>query len=121
MSTSRTSRTSRVPTKAVAAGILLVSLVLAGIVSSYAASTPDGLTKVSEDKGFAETEEEHDAADSPFAGYGTSFVDDERLSGGLAGVVGVVVVLAATGGLALVLRRRGPAADDAQVPTDSTV
>ena len=32
---------------------------LAGVVSYYASSEPDGLTKVSEDKGFAGTETDH--------------------------------------------------------------
>lgn len=97
--------------KAVAVGILVVSLLLAGVVSFYAASSPDGLTKVSQDQGFADTEEEHGAADGPFAGYGSSFIDDERLSGGVAGVVGVLVVLALGSGLTLALRRRRPDAD----------
>ena len=44
------------------AGILVVALLLAGVVSFYAASSPDGLTKVSLDKGFADTEEDHGAA-----------------------------------------------------------
>jgi cobalt/nickel transport protein len=111
----------RVSNRAVALGILLVALVLAGVVSFYAASSPDGLSKVSEDQGFDSTAKSNAAEDSPFAGYGASFVDDERLSGGLAGVVGVVVVLALTGGLTLVLRRRGRADDDAQAPADTTV
>jgi len=113
----------RVSNRAVALGILVVALVLAGVVSFYAASTPDGLTKVSEDKGFDTTAETHGTEDGPFAGYGASFVDDDRLSGGLAGVVGVVVVLALAGGLTLALRRRGAATgdDDAQAPADTTV
>ncbi len=106
----------RVSHRAVAAGILLVTLVLAGFVSYYAASTPDGLTKVSEDQGFADTETTHATGDGPFAGYGASFVDDDRLSGGVAGVVGVVVVLGLAGGLTMLLRRRtsqDDAGDDA--------
>lgn len=93
--------------KWVAAGILVVALALAGIVSYYASSDPDGLTKVSQDKGFADTEKEHGAKDSPLAGYAAKDVDNERLSGGLAGVVGVVVVLVLGSGLAYVVRRRG--------------
>lgn len=99
----------RVSHRAVAAGILLVALVLAGFVSYYAASSPDGLTKVSQDEGFADTEKTHAADDGPFAGYGASFVHDDRLSGGVAGVVGVVVVLGLAGGLTMLLRRRTPA------------
>jgi hypothetical protein len=98
----------RTTIKIVAAGILLVSLLLAGVVSFYADSDPDGLTKVSEDKGFADTEKDHAASEGPFAGYGSSFINDERLSGGFAGIVGVLVVLGLAGGLAYVVRRREP-------------
>ena len=90
----------------VGAGILLVALVLAGVVSFYASSSPDGLNRVAEDQGFAHTEETHPSADGPLAGYETKAVDGDRLSGGLAGVAGVLVVLVVAGGLALVLRRR---------------
>jgi cobalt/nickel transport protein len=93
--------------RALALGILLVALVLAGFVSYYAASSPDGLTKVSQTEGFADTETEHHAGDGPFAGYGTSFISDGRLSGGFAGVVGVLVVLGLGTGLTYAVRRRG--------------
>jgi cobalt/nickel transport protein len=96
----------KVSTKAVAAGILFVALVLAGVVSFYAATTPDGLTKVSEDEGFHDTATTHGTQDGPFAGYEASFLDDGRLSKGAAGVIGVVVVLGLAGGLTLALRRR---------------
>lgn len=121
MSTATEPRARRVPTKVVAAGILVVALVLAGVVSFYASSQPDGLTKVSQDQGFADTETDHGTADGPFAGYGASFVDDERVSGGLAGVVGVVVVLVLAGGLTLALRRRTPSApvEPADEPADT--
>ena len=95
-----------VATKWVALGILVAALVLAGGVSYYASSQPDGLTKVSQDKGFAETEKDHGAKDSPLAGYAAEDVDNERLSGALAGIVGVVVVLALGTGLVYVVRRR---------------
>ncbi len=96
----------RVPTVTVVLGGLLVALLLAGIVSYYASSSPDGLNRVAADHGFAETERDHGAADGPLAGYETEGVDNGRLSGGLAGVVGCVVVLAVAGGLVVVLRRR---------------
>ncbi|CAN5117900.1 hypothetical protein BH09ACT12_BH09ACT12_19550 [soil metagenome] len=103
---------SRVSTKMVALGILLVALVLAGIVSFYAASSPDGLTKVSQEKGFAETETDHATGESPFAGYGSSFVDDDRASVGVAGVVGVLVVLGLGSGVTYLVRRRTPESAD---------
>lgn len=89
----------------VLSGVVL-ALLLAGILSFYASSQPDGLNRVAEDVGFAQTEGDHAAADGPLAGYETEGVGDSRLSGGLAGVVGVLVVLAVTGGLALLVRRR---------------
>lgn len=98
-----------VSTTWVAAGVVVVALVLAGGISFYASADPDGLTKISQDKGFADTETDHGAKDGPFAGYATKDVDNERLSGGLAGVVGVVVVLALGTGLGYVVRRRRPA------------
>ena len=104
-----------VSTRAVVVGALLVSLLLAGVVSLYAASTPDGLTKVSQDQGFADTETEHGAADGPFAGYDAGFLDGD-LGGAVAGVAGVVVVLVLGTALTAVVRRR-PGADE---PLDQT-
>lgn len=88
----------------------LVALLLAGVGSYYASSSPDGLEKVAQDEGIAAQEKPHAAADSPFAGYGTAGVSDGRLSGGLAGVVGVGLTALVGGGLFLLLRRRSPAA-----------
>ncbi|MBT2213370.1 MULTISPECIES: PDGLE domain-containing protein [Actinomadura] len=89
-------------------GFLLVSLVLAGVVSYYASSSPDGLEKVAADKGIDSKEKDHSLKDSPLGDYGVKGVGDARLSGGLAGVIGVGVVLLAGGGLFWVMRRREP-------------
>ncbi|MER7926229.1 energy-coupling factor ABC transporter permease [Streptomyces sp. NPDC096057] len=89
-------------------GGLVASLVLAGFVSFYASSNPDGLEKVAADQGIDRTAEEHASADSPLADYGVRDVEDARLSGGLAGVIGVgVTVVAGTGVFWAVRRRRG--------------
>jgi cobalt/nickel transport protein len=97
-----------ISTKWVLVGILAEALLLAGVVSYYASSEPDGLNRVAQDTGISRTEKDHASADSPLAGYEAKDVDTERLSGGLAGVAGVVIVLALAGGLALVVRRRKP-------------
>ncbi|WP_067817869.1 PDGLE domain-containing protein [Actinomadura kijaniata] len=94
-------------TKRFFAVFLLVAVVVAGLLSFYASSHPDGLTKVAEDKGFISQEKEHTLKDSPLSDYGVRGVGDERLSGGLAGVIGVGLTLAVGGGLFWVLRRRG--------------
>jgi hypothetical protein len=105
-------------TKLFVLGGLLVALILAGVVSFYASSDPDGLSKVSEDEGFAQSEKEHRLSDSPLAGYGTKDVDNDRLSGGMAGVIGVGVTFVIAGGLTLLVRRRGRS--DATADTDVT-
>lgn len=84
---------------------LLVALVLAGIVSGFADSDPDGLEKVAADKGFLETAQDHAFADGPLADYSVKGVDDERLSTGLAGVIGVGITAAFGGGLFLLVKR----------------
>lgn len=97
-----------VPTRIVLAGLLLVALLLAGVVSFYASGSPDGLERVAEDHGFIDTADEHATAGSPLADYQASGIEDSRLSGGAAGVAGALVVLVLAGGLTFVLRRRKP-------------
>lgn len=86
---------------------LAVALVVAGVVSWYASASPDGLEWAAEQSGFLHTAEDSAAAGSPLADYGVAGVGSERLSGGLAGVVGVLVTLLLAGGLTMLLRRRG--------------
>jgi cobalt/nickel transport protein len=70
---------------------LLLALGLALFVSPFADRDPDGLTKVAQDQGFASAEQDHDLSDSPVAGYQVDGVDDDRMSTGVAGLVGVLV------------------------------
>ena len=110
----------RVSTRALVVTGVLVALLLAGVVSYYASTSPDGLNRVAVDKGFSQTQTEHHGDGSPFAGYGTRGVGDERVSKGVAGVVGSLVVLALAGGLILLVRRRAPQADsgDQRAPAE---
>lgn len=85
---------------------LLVALLLAGVGSYYASSHPDGLEYVAGRTGFLDSADDPVDTGSPFADYGTKGVDDERLSGGIAGVAGVGLTLLIGGGLFQVLRRR---------------
>lgn len=87
---------------------LLVALLVAGVGSYYASSHPDGLEYVAGKTGFIDTAKEPVDTGSPFADYGTKGVDDERLSGGIAGVAGVGLTLLIGGGLFWLLRRRTP-------------
>lgn len=97
---------TKVSTKVLVVTGLLVALLLAGVVSFYASTSPDGLNRVAEDKGFSQTAHPGDA--SPFTGYGTKGVADKRVSKGVAGVVGSLVVLVLAGGVTLLVRRRTP-------------
>ncbi len=85
---------------------LLVSALLAGGASFYASSSPDGLEKVAEDIGFIETAKDNSNADTALADYGVKGVENERLSVGVAGVIGVIATGAVSGGLFLLLRRK---------------
>jgi len=104
---------------------LVVALVLAGVVSNYASSEPDGLDSVlREGCTFNEKDEivagecaaqgatDHELADSPLADYGVSGVNDSFLSTAIAGVVGVLLTLVIGFGVFALLRSRKP--------TDST-
>ena len=87
-------------------GGLLVSLLLAGFVSFYASSHPDGLEKVAEEIGFIETAKDPATAGSALADYGVEGVENERASVGIAGVVGVAATGVVATGLFLYLGKR---------------
>ena len=87
---------------------LLISALLAGGASFYASSNPDGLEKVATDIGFIDTAKDHANSDTALADYGVKGVENERLSGGVAGLIGVVATGAFSGGLFLMLRRKKP-------------
>jgi cobalt/nickel transport protein len=84
----------------------LISLFLAGVISFYASSAPDGLEKVAEDIGFIESAEEHINADGLLADYGVKGLENDRASVGLAGVVGVVATALIAGVLFRFISRK---------------
>lgn len=88
---------------------LVAALLVAGVVSYWASSHPDGLQYVAEKAGFATAEKGSPAENSPLSGYQVKGVGNDALSGGLAGVAGALVVLVLAGGLAHAVRRRGSA------------
>jgi cobalt/nickel transport system permease protein/cobalt/nickel transport protein len=93
------------------AAVLLAALLIAGVGSYYASSHPDGLNRVAEQTGLIDQEKASPAADGPFAGYSTDGIDNPRLSGGVAGVVGSLTTLLVGGGLFWLLRGRSRARD----------
>ena len=80
----------RVSTKLLVVVGITAALLIAGWLSRFAATDPDGLTKVSEDHGFASSGSTHHG----LLEYG-----------GWSGVAGAVAVLAIIGVLVLLVRR----------------
>lgn len=100
---------------------LLVALLLAGVVSSFASGSPDGLDRTALDgctvdaageitggTCMAQQEQEHQLAGSPLADYGIRGIDNPYLATGLSGVLGVALTFAVGGGLFWLVRRRRP-------------
>ena len=86
---------------------LLVSLAIAGVLSYYASSQPDGLEKVAEDKGFLDTAKDSVNAGTPLADYGITGLENERLSVGLSGIIGVIVTLIVAFAIFTTLAKKG--------------
>ena len=102
---------------------LIVAFLLAGIVSNFAASSPDGLDsaalrgcttnaegRITGGTCMAQKEQEHQLGGGPLAGYGIKGIDNPYLSTGLSGVLGVAVTFAVGGGIFWLVRRRRPVA-----------
>ena len=78
---------------------LCISLFLAGALSPFASSFPDGLGKVAEDLGFIE--KGRVIISSPLSDYLFPGIESERLATSLVGIIGVLLVF----GLAWKLER----------------
>jgi hypothetical protein len=90
---------------------VVVALVIAGFLGSFASSHPDALEYVAQRVGFHDTADEHAAADGPMADYMTRGIENQWLSHGVAGVTGSLAVLTLTGALLILLRRGRPNRD----------
>jgi cobalt/nickel transport protein len=91
--------------KFLAAGFL-VSIFLAGVLSFYASSDPDGLEKVAGDIGFIETAKDHTYADGALADYGVKGIKNERASVGVAGIIGVIGTAVVAGAMFTFIARK---------------
>ena len=82
---------------------LIVSLLVV-FLSPLASSSPDGLEKVAEDKGFSE-----EAAEPSYQLIGDYLfpgIENEAAATILAGVIGTLTIFGLTYGISLLLRRR---------------
>ena len=87
-----------------------VAVGLATVVSPFASSSPDGLERVAQDRGFADVARTSPIQEgSPVPDYAFPGVESASAATALAGLVGTLVVFALATGLAVLLRRRGPA------------
>lgn len=109
---------SRRSVKRVLIGGLLLAFLVAGFFSGYASGSPDGLEKVAGDEGFLDSGRDSSVAGSPLADYAVKGIEDERLAGGVAGVIGVLLTVAiatsvfwAVSRLARRRRTSGPGSD----------
>ena len=98
----------RVANRTFAIGAVLVALVLATAISQFAAGDPDGLERVAEDTGFADTAVAQPFADGFFADYATRGLNNEGLSLAIAGSTGVLLTLTVGWGMASAQRRLRP-------------
>jgi hypothetical protein len=93
---------------------LALAIGLGTALSPFASSSPDGLTKVAERKGFDDTGRLASVQeDAPVPGYAFPGVENDRVAKGLAGFVGTLGVFAIGYGIATVARRRPGAAHPA--------
>ncbi|HEX6326849.1 MAG TPA: energy-coupling factor ABC transporter permease [Jiangellaceae bacterium] len=84
-----TSAGDRVGRRAVLAGGALATALIAGALSFLASGSPDGLERVAESEGFADSARDHAFGNFAFADYG----EIGGIPVGLAGLLGVVVTV----------------------------
>ena len=85
---------------------LTAALFLALALSPFASSSPDGLERVAEDKGFLEKGEVPPAMTAPVPDYAWPGVKSEKLATSAAGVMGTLLVFGAAYGFAALLKRK---------------
>lgn len=72
--------------------LLVVSAVLAGGVSLFASSSPDGLERVAHDLGFKGTAQDSVVSSSPLANYGLSWLGEGPIASAVSGLLGILAV-----------------------------
>lgn len=89
---------------------LAIAVALALFVAPWASSSPDGLEKVAEDKGFIDKAEETEPTweSSPIPDYAMPGLEESHpaLATALAGLAGTVAIFLIAWGLALVLKKK---------------
>jgi cobalt/nickel transport protein len=83
-----------------------VSLLLALFLSPFASSSPDGLKKVAETKGFVEKGEELTFWKyAPFSKYAIPWIKNEKVSTALSGLIGTLAIFFIAMGIGKLIKR----------------
>jgi len=85
---------------------LIVAIFLAGIISIFASSYPDGLEKVAENLGFLEKGEGQPSVKSPVPDYEWPGLENKKLATSIAGIAGTLIVFGLSYGLAAILKHK---------------
>ena len=88
---------------------LLIVVVAVVLLAPMSSSSPDGLERVAIDVGFAD--QGSDAAYEILPGYSVPFLGDSALSLIMAGIIGVVLIVALMWLLGRVMARRAASTD----------
>lgn len=84
---------------------LMVAVFLAVIIAPFASSSPDGLEKVAEDKGFLHKGEIKPIISSPIPDYAWPGVASEKIATSVAGVFGTLLVFGVSYLAAVLIKR----------------
>lgn len=85
---------------------LVVSVALAIFVSPFASSSPDGLERVAEDKGFLSVSSGKEIFKSPLPDYSVSFIKNEKISTSVAGMFGTLLTFSAAFAIGRLIKSR---------------
>ncbi|MDI6639350.1 MAG: PDGLE domain-containing protein [Methanocellales archaeon] len=83
---------------------LIIALVLAGVISPFASSLPDGLERVAIDYDFIELGEGHEVMHSPMPDYVVPGISKETLATSLAGLIGTLMMFGLVYGIGKALK-----------------
>lgn len=97
-----------VRTRNLVIGGLVVSLLLAGVLSFWASEFDDGLEWVAGELGFGDAAKENEtqAKIAPMPDYAVPGMESRFASNAIAGITGTLIVFGVAMGAATVLRRR---------------
>ena len=85
---------------------LLISLMLAILLSPFASKLPDGLERVAENFGFIHKEKEAELIKGAIPDYSMPGIGNENIAASLAGIVGVIMASGLALALGMVLKKK---------------